>query len=294
MHAKPLQTQAKSSISIRSINPQFQATKSRYWFDGNPFITHMVHALSFLFPPGEQMFVNSVNYYKDQIQDPQLKRAVKAFAGQEHLHSASHQQFNDWIASQVPAAEQYCAALTEGINRNYERLEKKKPIFNLAVTVALEHLTAIMAATFLRREDILDKVDPQVRSLLIWHAIEEIEHKNVAFDVYLAVGGSYRDRVLALLISTVVLFFKTFYYQTQLLIQDGQWRNGRAAWSAIKQLFGSQGFFTEASRSYLQYFKPSFHPSQHQDQELVERWQRKLADLTSVRVLGRVELDAAR
>ncbi len=279
------------SISIRSIKPKFQNLSSRHWFDGNPFISHMIHALSFLFPPGEEMFVKSVNFYKDQITDPQLRKAIKAFAGQEFLHSKSHQDFNDWIIAQVPEAEAYCQSIAQAIDSNYNKLAATKPIVNLAITVALEHITAIMAASFLRKSEFLDKIHPEVRSLLIWHAIEEIEHKSVAFDVYQAVGGGYWQRVSTLLIATCMLFLKTFYYQTLLLLQDGGWRQGRAAWAAVKMLFGSNGFFTDVAKSYFHYFKPSFHPSQHNDQALIDQWHEELAKLTPIRIAGKVELD---
>lgn len=280
------------SISIRSIKPKFEDATSRHWFGGNPFLSHMVHALSFLFPPGEETFVKSVNYYKDQITDPQLRKAVKAFAGQEFMHSKVHHDFNDWISSKIPAADEYCKRVAEDISNNYQRLEKKKPIANLAITVGLEHLTAIMAATFLRRPDILERISPDIRSLLIWHAIEEIEHKDVAFDVYKTVGGGYWLRVTTFLMSTFMIILNTTTIQARLLIKDGEWYNYRAALFALKQLFGSNGFFTEVSRSYFQYFKPSFHPSQQNDQELVEQWQLTLQTLTPVKISGKVELDA--
>jgi len=280
----------RSTINIRSIQPRFEVTPDLHWFGGNPFVSHLVHALSFLFPPGEEMFVKSVNHFKDQITDPDLRRAIKAFAGQEHLHSKSHHDFNLWIQKKIPEAEQYCQQIADDINRNYDRLEKKNPIINLAATVALEHITAVMAATFLSRPDMLEKIHPEVRSLFIWHAIEEVEHKSVAFDVYQAVGGGYRTRIWALIMSTMILFSKTLYYQGKLLQKDGQLGNWRAGVKALRECFGSGGFFTVLRSRYLDYFRKDFHPSQHNDQELVDAWQWKLAQLTSVKVIGRVEV----
>ncbi len=37
-----------------------------------------------------------------------------------------------------------------------------------------------------------------VKNLFVWHALEESEHKAVAFDVYKAVGGSERLRVVTM------------------------------------------------------------------------------------------------
>lgn len=280
----------RSTINIRSIQPRYEATPHLHWFGGNPFVSHLVHALSFLFPPGEEMFVKSVNHFKDQIKDPDLRKAIKAFAGQEHLHSKSHYDFNLWIQKSIPEAEAYCQSIARGINRNYTRMEKKKPIVNLAVTVALEHITAVMAATFLSRPDMLEKIEPEVRSLFIWHAIEEVEHKSVAFDVYQAVGGTYWLRVWAMMMSTLLLFSKTLYYQGKLLQKDGQLTNWSAGMRALRECFGAGGFFTVLRGRYLDFFRRNFHPSQHNDQQLVDAWQWKLSQLTSVKIIGRVDV----
>jgi predicted metal-dependent hydrolase len=161
---------------------------------------------------------------------------------------------------------------------------------NLAVTVALEHITAVMAATFLSRPDMLEKIHPEVRALFIWHAIEEVEHKSVAFDVYQKVGGSYRTRIGAMIMATLMLTAKTLYYQGKLLQNDGQLGNWKAGLQALRECFGAGGFFTVLRSRYLDFFRRDFHPSHHNDQELVESWQWKLAQLTSVKVIGRVEV----
>jgi predicted metal-dependent hydrolase len=236
------------------------------------------------------MFVKSVNHFKDQVSDPDLRRAIKAFAGQEHLHSQSHHDFNLWIQKRIPEAELYCRRIAEGINRKYNRMEKHKPIVNLAVTVALEHITAVMAATFLSRPDMLDKIHPEIRALFIWHAIEEVEHKSVAFDVYQAVGGNYLTRVWAMFMCTMILTGKTLYYQGKLLQNDGQLGNWRAGLQAMRECFGKGGFFTVLRSRYLDFFRRDFHPSQHNDQALVDTWQWKLSQLTAVKVIGRVEV----
>src|SRR3546814_17330762 len=65
-------------------------------------------------------------------------------------------------------------------------LTKGRPeILNLAATMALEHFTAMMEHEFLINSRHFAKTDPEVRSMWRWHAIEEIEHKGVAFDVWI-------------------------------------------------------------------------------------------------------------
>ncbi|MFW7377746.1 MAG: metal-dependent hydrolase [Oligoflexus sp.] len=276
-----------NSITIRAIRPDFTQGVKQHWFDGNPYTTHMINTLSFQFPSGEENFVKSVNHYKNQITDKQLKKEIRGFIGQELLHGKTHQEFNDWVASRVPHAKEYCDRIAELANIRYNRALKRNPIINLAVTVGLEHITAIIAANFLRRPDILDKIDTKVRALLIWHAIEEIEHKSVAFDVFCAMKGSYFTRVISMLIATSVFIGQTAYFQTKLLIQDGELGNLKAAWNFLKETFGPRGFFTAIIIPYLKYFSPNFHPSQQDERKLVAQWSEKLGQLTPVKVNGR-------
>ena len=51
-----------------------------------------------MFPDGEDFFVRSVRNYRDQVQDPVLKRQVAGFIGQEAIHGREHRAFNDRLA----------------------------------------------------------------------------------------------------------------------------------------------------------------------------------------------------
>lgn len=75
----------------------------------------------------------------------------------------------------------------------------------VAATCALEHFTATMAEQLLIREDInMQMTDPRMYKLWMWHAIEENEHKSVAYDVYQAIGGGYWLRTSTMLLTTIL------------------------------------------------------------------------------------------
>src|SRR5213078_5280148 len=92
--------------------------------------------------------------------------------------------------------------------KTFERFTKKglagrerllSPKSNLAATAALEHFTATLAELVLTSEETRELFGhDEVRNLFLWHALEESEHKAVAFDVYKAAGGSERTRVLTM------------------------------------------------------------------------------------------------
>ena len=70
----------------------------RYWWSGDPFMTHFMNNLSSLFPYGEKFFVDSVRAVRDQVRDRQLQKDISAFIGQEAMHSKEHAAYNEYAA----------------------------------------------------------------------------------------------------------------------------------------------------------------------------------------------------
>ncbi|HMV61664.1 MAG TPA: metal-dependent hydrolase, partial [Agitococcus sp.] len=66
-----------------------------FWYDNDPFKTLLLSALSGGFPAGEHFFIHSIRHFQEQIKDPELRQAVRAFIGQEAHHSKEHDVLND-------------------------------------------------------------------------------------------------------------------------------------------------------------------------------------------------------
>jgi predicted metal-dependent hydrolase len=146
-----------------------------------------------VFPDGEDFFVRSVRHFRDQITDPELKRQVAGFIGQEAVHGREHRVFNDRLDELGYPTKRVERITKRGLAMRERALSAKS---NLAATAALEHFTATLAELVLSSEETRDLFGHEaVRDLFVWHALEESEHKAVAFDVYKAVGGSERLRV---------------------------------------------------------------------------------------------------
>jgi predicted metal-dependent hydrolase len=136
--------------------------------------------LSATFPLGEAFFVESVRAYRDGA-PPKLAEEIKSFTTQEAIHSREHDAFNR------RAANSGCD-LTELEAQVAKRLAvtKHKPaIVSLAATMALEHFTAILAHELLADRRHLEGAEQEAADLWRWHAVEEIEHKGVAYDTWL-------------------------------------------------------------------------------------------------------------
>lgn len=255
--------------------PDFDFTADdipRYWWDGNPIKTMMLAAMSASFPPGERFFIDSVRYYEKHITDPELKKAVKGFIGQEAHHSKEHKALNGFMVERgIPL----------------DRLERDVQLFmdwmrarfsperQLAHTVAVEHFTAMMAEEFVLKYDILDQMDPRMAAIWAWHAIEESEHKSVAFDVYRAIGGSEFVRITEMMMVSVLFPLFTSRHIMQLLKHEGQLGNLRAWADFINFMYGRPGIVRKMLPAYFRFYSPKFHPWNQDARELVNRAKKK-------------------
>src|SRR5580704_628137 len=68
---------------------------NRHFVTGDLVMSHIVAMLSATFPEGEDFFVRSVRHYADQVTDPELKKQVAGFTGQETMHGREHRALND-------------------------------------------------------------------------------------------------------------------------------------------------------------------------------------------------------
>jgi len=215
--------------------------------------------------------------FKDHVQEP-LKSQVKAFVRQEAMHTREHIAFN----AQVIEAGYDITSLE---NRTLERLaiaRARHPVAQLAGTVAMEHFTAIIANSLLSEPKILEGASGKAGELWRWHSIEEIEHKAVAFDVYMAVTQkisafkrwSIRTRVMVL---TTYNFTRSMSANiADLLRQDGLdpiKERGRA----LKLVFGKNGLLRGALPHYLAFYLPGFHPWSLDDRKLIAETEMSLA-----------------
>lgn len=238
----------------------------KYWWDNNPVKTLLLAALSAGFPPGERFFIDTVRYYQDRITDPALQRAVRGFIGQEAHHSKEHKLLNGYLEQRGIGLSRLEQEIQDFMNWMRENFTPER---QLAHTVAVEHFTALMAEEFLLKYDALDEMDPRMAPIWAWHAIEESEHKAVAFDVYQAIGGSEFIRLTEMLVVSVIFPVFTSIHLVQLMKEDGQLGNLKAWASALNYMWGKPGVFRRLLPAYFKYYSPNFHPWNHDARKLV-------------------------
>ena len=243
------------------------------WWDDDLFLSLFGHSLSLVFPVGEKFFVDSVRRYRKRITDPSLLADINGFAGQETLHGKAHDAFNAFAIAHgldnAPAKEAHVARLLD-------RVRKLPPIVQLAVTCALEHFTATLAEQVLDLCREIDDMHPAIRPMWLWHALEESEHKAVAFDVYEEVGGGYAIRAAVMVAATIVFVAEMAHLQASFAHKKGllskPWRWGHA----LSYMWISPGVFTRMIPGYLDYFRPGFHPNDRDTTGLVDEWRARM------------------
>ncbi|MDB4986080.1 MAG: hypothetical protein JWN04_1258, partial [Myxococcaceae bacterium] len=252
---------------VRNLQFATDAQIPRYWHGGRKSVTQFLNNLSVFFPVGERFFIASLKQHKDFITDPTLAAEARAFYAQEGIHSREHVRYNAMLKEQgypIEAMEERVAQLLSLVTK----LTPKR--MQLGVTCALEHFTALMADLLLSDDKLMEGADPTMARLWRWHAAEENEHKAVAFDVFKAAGGTYPERAATMIGATVIFWAKVLEHQIRMMAHDNTVFDAREWYALAKFLFVEPGGFLRLVPTYLSYFRPSFHPWDHDNTKLLE------------------------
>jgi predicted metal-dependent hydrolase len=243
--------------------------------DGDMVMSHVLTVLSSTFPDGEDFFVASVAAVRDQITDPKLLADVDGFIGQEEMHGREHKVLNERLAEH--------GYPTRGIGRYVrglywvrQRIQTKK--VNLAFTAALEHYTATLAELLLTSDEAREAIGRRgARDILTWHALEESEHKAVAFDVYKAMGGKEPMRIIVMFLTDLLFILETSIMAAISIAMDPDARRHPLKLArSFARLPKSPFLSLRAARMLAQYHQPGFHPNDRDTKPLIDEWRQAL------------------
>lgn len=262
-------------INARQMNFQHVQGKPQYWHHGDPFMTHVLTSASIFFPEGERFFIRSVRNYQHQITDPQLQSDIRGFMAQEATHGDEHETYNQDVINQgytfLTRVERLVKFSLAGLNKYTPKM------YQLATTVCLEHITAIGANALLENPELMDGVDPKHKEIWYWHAVEETEHKAVAFDVYQAVGGKHWVKVMAMVLASLSFIPGVLFILGRFLLKDHKLFD-KNVWRGVKEYHADAGhIFQKLKEDYLAFYKKDFHPWQLDNSKLVLEWKEMYA-----------------
>src|SRR5581483_11035952 len=198
---------------------------------------------------------------------------VDGFIGQESMHGLQHRLLNDRLA-ELGYPTRTIGAYVRALTGFRERLQGMR--VNLAYTTALEHYTATLAETLLTLPEAREAIgDNAVRSMLLWHALEESEHKAVAFDVFRAAGGTERMRINTMRAVNVVFLLGVIGHTIASLLGDRATYHPRV-FRSFAALRHSPFLSRAVIRRIRDYNRVGFHPDDNDNTELVEHWRAEL------------------
>ena len=258
--SKKVPAKVPPAITPRNVHFDFEQSLPADWHSGEPAITLFYDALSLTFPEGERFFIASVRNFANAIEDPQLKRDVEAFTAQESVHSREHAAYNALMKTRGIPVHKLERMMRTGSQFMQRHLPKKAM---LAATCAYEHYTALFAEMLLGDRRALAGAHPFYRDVWHWHAMEEEEHKAVAFDVYRAAVRDrlhYPRRVIAMVLVTFDFWITNSVLMIWLMIRRGHIFNVRAWSHSFWYLWVSPGIWRRVMAGVFSYMSPDFHP----------------------------------
>lgn len=262
-------------------HPRFDLSElPRDWLGGSRWLTHSGNAGHVFIPLGEDFFVDSVKAFREELDDADLRREVRAFIGQESVHRRAHAALWHRLRSDGVPVDRYAAVIAA-----IRSLEDHLPAtFRLSVTAALEHYTAAFGSAFLT-EDLHEAVPDEMARLLAWHGLEELEHRAVAFDVFEVSDGRYPMRLAGFVFATGLLVVVPTIGSVMFAVAD--LRAGRPAppetddrhvTSAATLAGMSARLLRRMGAHVAQYLRPDFHPGQMEEPPEMDVWASRLDD----------------
>jgi predicted metal-dependent hydrolase len=277
----PIQRNLKFKLPIKTVTD---------WNKAGRHVTQFLNTMSIFFPEGERFFIKSVRNYRHEVTDPDLQKAVKAFIGQEAMHGREHDEYNQALIKAGFPVDKMEAQVTSLLHFIQNTMPTS---FQLGVTIGLEHLTAIFADTLLKHPEFLEGAEPHFAALWQWHALEETEHKAVAFDVYKEVMGKslkgYALRATTLVVATSIFFAMLYTYYFQILKSKEDHTNLRGWLKSLSYQWLMPGMIRKTVPAWLDYFKPGFHPWDHDNREfldLISELESRVAEFSESKTLA--------
>lgn len=280
---KPTSTSTSTSTkaAIRPRRMQFDTKNMQmhqFAIEDNSLISTFFYALSAMFPEGERFFIHAVRHYQKSISDPAMIADIKGFIGQEAHHGRCHDDLNDAIEKLgIPMT-----MVTDNMDKRIAMLKKRfGPERQLALTVAMEHFTASLAEFLLENPDIFDQAPEVLRQMLLWHAVEEIEHKAVAFDVYRLKVDKEWMRRRVMVIAMITLFSRIAFFQVRMLWKTKHMPSLKEWAGATRFFWGEKGVLRANVKGLRKFFQRGFHPNDIDQSVLIEGWEKRFPEIAA-------------
>ena len=256
-------------------DPSFELQKhlSSNWANDDAFLTAVFNALSISFPIGEKFFMNSVRAFKDEV-NKEMFEDIRIFCIQEATHTREHIKYNKLLCELKGYDVEHLESIfAKKLEKSYtDKVDNK---IRLAITTAMEHITASMGASILKGN--LIQSDNPVADMWKWHSLEEVEHRSVAYDVYKAVNGSDTIMKIVMRYALVDMIHANTRVAIKMLRHEKQFWKLSTFKSMFKFFFSKKGALRSNYADYKLFFDKDFNPQAHGTDLDLTPWKAKFS-----------------
>lgn len=261
-------TDTYPAIDVRRVPFEFPDDLDPVWNEDHREWSHMINGASLTMPYLEPFLIATLREAAGDIDDPAIVEEVAGFVGQEGQHFRTHRRYNELLKTN---GYPELAEVEDAMKRSYARIKTKRSLaFRLAYAAGFESMTLGVTKWLIEeRVKLFAGADTRVVSFVLWHMVEEVEHKRVAFDAYQAAVGNYWHRSLGVLTGSMHVFLWSRKGCIAMLKADGQWRNPR---SRLKLWRRTAEFFAAVIPFALRAMHPRHDPRDEPDPDWVTQW----------------------
>jgi len=225
-----------------------------HWIPHDPEASYIINSIHLLLPAGEFWFCRVYNKALPQVKNETLRDDVQGFIRQEAMHARVHE--NALADRPLGLPDNFIT------RRLVNRLDPWWLKQRVGIIAAIEHFTCVFGKWVVESEALdAPNIDKNILDLFRWHGAEEVEHRNVAHDLHVSMGGSTYERQVWAAIVFPLLMGLFALGSNHMMKQDAGIKNEtflRRWWRSGKR--GTLPTVESVIAAGARYFDPEYHP----------------------------------
>ena len=255
-------------LPVRRVSAGLPSTETTTWTPSKPEFSAVANGLSLLMPALEPFVMKAIRTgAANRRVSAELGNRARTFILQEAAHQQQHREFNRGITDQVPVLKHVEQAQRWLFRTLDTRSSTRTALAHAAGAEAVAFFTARWVDR--RRHTFLADASGAAASMFVWHLAEEVEHKDVAYDIYRANGGGRGRYLLGILSALVIFAVSIVATSAALLIRERQWWKPRVH---VRMVIWSLSFVFEVLPLLGLCIAKDHHPKRWSDPEWLGQW----------------------